>query len=115
MPQYKRQRLESQIAAILNNTILTVIENPLVKDGNVTYVKLSDDLGIAKIYLDCLDWTKINQIVNAFISASGVFKTALSKKLTIRKVPKLLFVADTAIDKSLKIEKILSEIKKENS
>lgn len=115
MPQYKRQRIENQIAAIINNTILTVIENPLVKYGSVTYVKLSDDLGVAKVYLDCLDRQKINQIVNSFISASGVFKTALSKKLTIRKVPKLIFVADVAIDKSLKIEKILSEIKKENS
>lgn len=113
MSNYKRQRLENQIASIINNTILTVIDNPLVKQGNVTYVKLSLDFSVAKIYLDCLDRNKITQITNAFNLAKGVFKTALSKVLTIRKIPNLIFVKDAAIDEVLKIDKILSEIKKE--
>ncbi|WP_027119602.1 30S ribosome-binding factor RbfA [[Mycoplasma] testudinis] len=114
MPSYKKERLENQISSILNSTILVEIENPIVKLGSVTYVKLSPDFSVAKVYLDCLNRNEIDKVVAAFISASGVFKTALSKVLTIRRIPHLHFVADVAIDKSLEIENILREIKQEN-
>lgn len=111
MPQYKKERLESQIAAIIGKTISTKIRNENVKQGVVTYVKLSSDFGVAKIFLDCLDRTKINIVKSAFILASGVFKTALSQQLQIRKVPHLIFEIDESIDKGSKIEQILFEIK----
>ena len=111
MSQHKRERLESQIASIVNNTILMTIENPIVKEGVVTYVKLSADLGVAKLYLDCLNRKKVEQVKAAFITAKGVFKTALSKRLNIRKVPELIFVVDEAIDEAIKIDAILNEIK----
>ncbi|WP_027124120.1 30S ribosome-binding factor RbfA [Mycoplasmoides pirum] len=111
MSNYKRERLENQIGTIISNTILTTIENPIVKQGVVTYVKLSADLGVAKIFLDCLDRKKINNVKNAFSLASGIFKTALSKQLKIRKVPHLIFEIDKSIDEAIKIDQILSEIK----
>ncbi|WP_033160062.1 30S ribosome-binding factor RbfA [Mycoplasmoides alvi] len=111
MSHHKKERLENQIAAIISKTILTTIENENVKQGVVTYVKLSPDLGVAKIFLDCLDRTKINIIKSAFVRASGVFKTALSQNLQIRKVPHLVFEVDKSIDEAIKIDRILSEIK----
>lgn len=115
MSSYKKERLENQITHILNSTILTEIENPTVKLGQVTYVKLSPDFGVAKVFLDCLDRNQITKVVNAFKKTISVFKTALSKQLTIRKVPHLHFVVDMAIDNALAIEAILNEIKNENN
>ncbi|MDC4163120.1 30S ribosome-binding factor RbfA [Mycoplasma bradburyae] len=113
MSNIKTLRLESTIHRILNNAISSEIENRLVRESSITSVKLSPDKSIAKIYIDCFIQKNIAKTLQAYKDVAGVFKFILSKKLTIRKVPQLVFYQDESITNGMKIDRILAEIKEE--
>lgn len=107
---YKKERLESSIIEILNDTLKNEIYNEEIKKASFVAVKLSNDFGVAKIYVDTLDRKEIDSVVANCQQASGIFRTALAKNLTIRRAPELVFVNDKSVDNVMKIDELLSKI-----
>lgn len=107
-------RYESLIKDILNNLIKMEVQNKIAKFATITYVKLSSDLSNAKIYLDCLDRSKIDNVINEINKLKGFFRTELSRHLTIYKTPTLSFYKDATIDYVDNIEKLFKQIKDKN-
>lgn len=109
----KISRYESTILTIVNNAFKLEIENKTLKFATATTVKLTNDLSLATIYLDCLDRSKIDNVVSEANRLKGFFKGKLSKVLTTYKVPDIKFVVDEVIDYVDNIERLFKEINKE--
>lgn len=107
MNNIKIERYESLIAELISKTITTEIYDPLIKLATVHYVVLSKDKSIAKIYISCYDKSMINKVLKKINSASGFFRTILSKNLNLRKAPIVVFLNDESIDKIDEINSLL--------
>lgn len=79
---------------------------------SITQVHVSKDLSFAKIWLSSIG--DIDQIVKEAKTYATDIRKILSKKVVARRVPKLYFVADKTEEKAMKIENLLSEIKKDD-
>ena len=78
-------------------------------------MKVSDDIGIATVFYTIIGKSihKSESKIDSKILAklSGMIRSNLSKKLKIRRVPKINFKFDESIEYSQNIEKLLKELK----
>lgn len=107
----KKERLESQIKEIINETISREIYDDLIKMATIVDVRLTNDKSIATIYISCYDKNIEDKVLKKVIGATGFFKKALSQELTLRKIPNLIFKIDTSYQNYETIENILKELK----
>lgn len=114
MSSIKIQRLESLIFDLLSNAIVKKIYDPLIKQVNIQYVKLSNDKSVAKIYISCYDKKLIDPVLKKINQTVGFFRNVLAQNLTIRKAPHLIFLKDETFDRVNLIESVLEKIKKDD-
>ena len=74
----------------------------------ISYVKMSNDLRIANVYLMPLGGENKNKIIEEINSQKYVFQKFLSKaRLNSKFTPKINFYLDDSFDEAEKIEKLL--------
>ena len=79
----------------------------------ITDVKLTNDKSIAKIYVSFLGQKAREEAgMRALERGKGFIRSHLAKRLSMRKVPDLIFLIDHALEKGNKIEDILRQINK---
>ncbi|MBU3830987.1 MAG: 30S ribosome-binding factor RbfA [Candidatus Ureaplasma intestinipullorum] len=111
----KLERYEYLIKDIINNALSYEVNDNIAHYANVTYVKLTNDLSYASVYLDCLHRENIEKVVSHVVKIKGFLKSKLSQHLTTYKIPELRFFPDNTLDYAANIEKLFKEIKdKEN-
>lgn len=106
----KISRYESIILNVINKAILFEVNDKIAKHGRVTYVKLTNDISIAHVYIDCLDRTKIELVTLSLNKISGLFRNKVAEAMDIYKTPKIIFKIDKTIDYAEKIDKIIKDI-----
>ena len=96
--------LKKEISLIISSET----KDPRLQNINVTAVKVSDDIGIATVFYTIIgesihkSESKIDEsILKKF---SGMIRSILSKKIKIRRVPKINFRFDESIEYSENIE-----------
>jgi len=116
MAGYRMVRLGEQI----REEISTMIMKEQIKDPRVStfltvnLVEISADLSYAKVYVSSFMKDKsIQKGVNGLQNAAGFIQHALGKKLSIRKIPKLTFVADSSIKEGFEMVNKLNALEKE--
>ena len=92
-------RGESKISSI-NTKLITVTE-----------VRMTPDLKTARVYVIPLGGNDLKETVITLTEYSHLVRKALSKRLDIKFLPKLIFVEDNSFEYAEKIEKIIKEIK----
>ena len=112
---YKRHvRLSKQIKIICSNFILK--DFPLEGRGviTITKVKVSSDLGTAKIYYSVINNSISKKDLNIHLNKKSKFlKGIIGKKITSKKIPEINFYFDDTIEFYDKIDKIFSKINNE--
>lgn len=104
-----------KIAAIIQREVSSIIQMEL-KDPKVGFITITDvtvtnDLSIAKIYVSFLGkQARIDAGMKALERSKGFIRSQLAGRLTIRKVPELIFLYDESLEKGNQIEKIIKEI-----
>ena len=78
----------------------------------VTEVKMSQDLKIAKAYVLPLGGKDADTIVNTLKEFSFLIRKVLSKKITMKFLPKILFAKDESFEYAEKIENLIKQINK---
>ena len=73
---------------------------------------MSPDLKNARAYILPLGGKNLDQAVNVLTEFSHLVRKALSKKLDIKFLPRVFFIADKSFDYAEKIEKLIKENKK---
>ena len=88
------------------------LPNLSTKEITVTEVRMSPDLKTAKIFVMPLGGKDAEEVVTKLKEFSFVIRKVLSKKITMKYLPKLLFVKDESFDYAEKIENIIKQNKK---
>ena len=115
MTSYKLDRISSDILKYLNNIILTESRDNILKTITLTEIKISKDLGYAKIFFTSISDLNHEEIEKEVNNASPFLRRELAKVIEIRNVPKLHFVYDEQLDNIEKLESILTSIHKDDN
>jgi len=82
---------------------------------SVTRVEVTSDLSYAKVYIGSLKgYEHATDACPVLAAAQGHIKSCLAKKLRIRKIPSLQFIADDAVEYYYKIQNILEGMQDEH-
>ena len=87
---------------------------PSLETNNITVteVKMSQDLKIAKAYVLPLGGKDADTIVNILKEFSFLIRRVLSKKITMKFLPKILFAKDESFEYAEKIENLIKQTNK---
>ncbi|MEM8605567.1 MAG: 30S ribosome-binding factor RbfA [Myxococcota bacterium] len=119
MAQNKGFRRADRVAERLRTELMDLLLRGGLRDPNaqgvvVSAVKMTDDLGIARVYVRVLDEVgpdEQERVVDALDRATGFLRRELGQRMQLRHVPALEFYWDEVVDSALRIEAILDEIR----
>ena len=83
----------------------------ITKNITVTEVRMSPDLKNARAYVIPLGGKNTENAVNVLTKFSYLIRKALSKKIDMKFLPKVSFIADKSFDYAEKIEKLIQKNK----
>ena len=109
MAKLKQEKLAVQIQKFITDIIQFELKNDNLGIVTVTRVKVSDDNSWAKVFVSFLDKNKEKKL-ELLKECKPFIRSALAKKLTIRRTPDILFVLDDSWEKGEHIEKIIREL-----
>src|SRR5215467_202116 len=117
MPMQGRRidRIEEQLRIELSEIIEREIQDPRIGLAAVTHVKVSADLRHARVFITVLgDAAQRKKTLDGLRSAANFARHSLSKRLQhLKRIPELIFDYDEAVEKGLRIEELLDQIKHE--
>ena len=88
------------------------LPNLETREITVTEVRMSQDLKLAKTFVLPLGGKNANEIIEKLKEFSYLIRKVLSKKITMKYLPKLLFVKDESFDYAEKIENLIKQTNK---
>ncbi len=93
---------------IRNEAKIPTINSKLI---TVTEVRMTPDLKTARVYVIPLGGIDTKETVKILTEYSHLVRKALSKRLDIKFLPKLIFVEDNSFEYAEKIERLIKENK----
>ena len=107
-------RLAEKIRERVANVVLFELQDPRITFPTITRVKLSKDKAHCKVYYTVYgsdaDRTKT---AHALTDARGFIQREVARVLQTRITPQLSFLYDESVERSLRMEGILKELKKD--
>jgi ribosome-binding factor A len=111
MSQRRVQKVAEAIRQVVSMAILAEIKDPRVRDVTVTFVEVSADLRAAKVHVSVMgDETHQNLTLRGLQSAAGFLQSKLARELELRYTPKITFLLDQGVKRSIEIARILREV-----
>jgi ribosome-binding factor A len=111
MPSRRSQKVAEAIREVVSMAILAELKDPRVRDVTVTYVEVSGDLRQAKVHVSVMgDETRQQLSLRGLQSAAGFLQARCAKRIDTRYTPRLEFLLDQGVKKSIEIARILSEV-----
>jgi ribosome-binding factor A len=113
MGELRLKRIESLLREEMSLMIsLGRIKDPRIAPLTViTEVQVSKDMRYAKAFVSFHgDGEILEHSVIALNHAAGFIQSALAKRITIRMMPRITFVADHSIERGVRIAKILRDV-----
>jgi ribosome-binding factor A len=99
------------IREVVSMAILMELKDPRIRDVTVTYVEVSADLRNAKVHVSVMgDEGKQKLSLRGLNSAAGFLQTKIAKRIDTRYTPKLQFVLDQGVKRSIEVSRILGEL-----
>ncbi len=91
--------------------ILAELKDPRVQDVTVTYVEISPDLRHAKVHVSIMGDAKKEQLsLRGLQNAAGFLQSKVAARLETRYTPRLTFVLDQGVKRSIEVARILKEV-----
>ena len=90
------------------------LPNLETREITVTEVRMSQDLKIAKAFVLPLGGKNAQEIVGKLKEFSFVIRKVLSKKITMKFLPKIIFAKDESFEYAEKIEKLIKQTNRKN-
>jgi len=122
MAQVKESKRMLQIAELVKRNISIVFQ----QEGNyfygsevlvtVTSVRMSSDLGIAKIYLSIYNTDNKQAVLLEIEENAHQIKQSFAQRVRkhLRRVPRLDFYEDETLDEMYRLNKVFGDLKSEN-
>ena len=111
MPSRRTEKAAEAVREVVSMAILTELNDPRVRDVTVTHVEVSRDLRYAKIHVSVMgDETRQQLTLRGLQSAAGFLQAKVAERIDIRYTPKLSFLLDQGVKRSIAVAKILREV-----
>jgi ribosome-binding factor A len=99
------------VREVVSMAILTELKDPRIRDVTVTYVEVSPDLRYAKVHVSVMgDETRQHLSLQGLRSAAGFLQSKLGKRVETRYTPRIEFLLDQGVKKSIEVARILKEV-----
>ncbi len=111
MSSRRAQKAAEAIREVVSMAILTELQDPRVQDVTVTYVEVSGDLRHAKVHVSVMgDQNHQELSLRGLQSAAGFLQSKISQRIELRYIPRLNFILDQGVKRSIEISEILGRI-----
>jgi len=112
MPSSRRVlKVAEAIREVVSMAILTELRDPRIRNVTVTFVEVSSDLRHSKIHVSIMGDDKQQQLsLHGLESAAGFLQSKVASRLDLRYTPRLAFVLDQGVKKSIEVSRILAEV-----
>ncbi len=91
--------------------ILADLKDPRVEGVTVTFVEVSPDMRAAKVHVSIMgDETAQRLCLQGLTSSAGFLQKKISRRIDTRYTPRIRFVIDMGVKKSIALAKMLHEI-----
>lgn len=91
--------------------ILTELKDPRIQGVTVTYVEVSDDLRYAKVHVSIMGEEPQQRLsMKGLSNAAGFLQAKVAKRLELRYTPRLSFILDMGVKRSIEVARILREV-----
>lgn len=111
----RTNRIASEIHKIVSGILIDGIKDPRVTSmTTISDVKVTNDLSYATLYVSVLgDEETRNEAMQGLENAKGYIRKVVGSNLDIRHIPELRFELDTTVDRGIRIEELLHQVKNE--
>jgi ribosome-binding factor A len=111
MSSRRTEKAAEAIREVVSMAILVELSDPRVQGVTVTHVEVSADLRHAKIHVSVMgDEGRQKLTLRGLQSAAGFLQAKIAERIDIRYTPKLSFVLDQGIKRSIAVAQILREV-----
>lgn len=111
MPSKRIARLNEQLKREIAELVRTDVRDPRVGLVSVTAVKVTSDLGHARVFVRALGGdAERAECLEGLSAAAPFLRRALGQLLHVRKVPELHFEEDRTLEHARRIEALLAEV-----
>jgi ribosome-binding factor A len=111
MSTRRTQKAAQAIREVVSMAILADLNDPRVQDVTVTYVEVAPDMRQAKVHVSVRgSETKQRLSLQGLKSAAGYLQAKLASRIETRYTPRLEFVLDLGVKKSIEMAQILERI-----
>ncbi|HEM5196171.1 TPA: 30S ribosome-binding factor RbfA [Streptococcus suis] len=113
---FRTDRVGMEIKREVNEILQKKVRDPRVQGVTITDVQMVGDLSMAKVYYTIMsNLASDNQKAQTGLEkATGTIKRELGRKLTLYKIPDLVFEKDQSIEYGNKIDQILRALEQKD-
>jgi ribosome-binding factor A len=99
------------IREVVSTAVLYEMKDPRVRDVTVTRVEVMEDMRMAKVYVSIMgDESKQNLSLIGLRNAAGFLQAKVAERIDTRYTPKLVFILDEGVKKSIEVMRLLKEV-----
>jgi len=111
MTSRRALKLAEAVRQVVSSAILFEVKDPRVAQVTVTYVEVAEDLRTAKVHVSVMGDEKRQRLaLHGLESAAGFLQARCADKIETRFTPRLRFVLDQGVKRSIEISQILAEV-----
>jgi ribosome-binding factor A len=110
MPGGRMRRVDEAVREVLGDAISRDLKDPRVGFVTVTDVKTSRDLRHARVYVSVLgDEPTRSATLEGLRSAHGFLQAAISRELTLKHTPTLVFEYDETVERAARVTQLMEQ------
>jgi ribosome-binding factor A len=111
----RRRRVDEAIRQVLSDAVPT-LKDPRIGFVTVTGVKATKDFAQAKVYVSVLGTeADRDRTLEGLRAAHGVLQGHVARELRLRRTPVLSFEYDPAVERGVRLTKIIDELAPEDA
>lgn len=104
------------IREVVSMAILADLKDPRIRDVTVTHVEVSPDMRHAKVHVSIMGDEKRQSLgLRGLQSAAGFLQSKIAEQIDTRYTPRLMFVLDHGVKKSIEIAQLLKQVLPDDS
>ncbi len=114
MKRHRLQKAAEAIRHVVSWSILTQVKDPRVRDVTVTAVELSADMRQAKVHVSIMGTQAQQELaLHGLRNAAGFLQSQIAEKIDTRYTPRLTFVLDQGVKKSIELMQLFKKVEQE--
>jgi ribosome-binding factor A len=99
------------VREVVGMAILADLKDPRIQGVTVTRVEMTPDMRQARVYVSIMgDETRQRLTLHGLQSAAGYLQSKVAQRIDTRYTPRIEFLVDDGVKKSIEIARILREV-----